>query len=219
VGHAIRDALAPKAAEAKNHGVDKRRYAKCTNVSARNSRTGSAGMNHEVEGGRFAQMPTIDEIMTLCPSDLEKVENITRLERSRSTNGSPAPPTAKESEKECLELVVETSLNTSTFYATKTQCGYSIAHRPMPVTRQGSDQFSPIKLEDIHNLDMSLFHAYLAQAAQTFPCFDDNEQTREDINCQIPSDSEESNADAEFASFIIDALSDDDDSQSAVTSV
>ena len=209
MGHAIRDALSTKAGEAKNRGVDKRQYVKCTKVSM---------TSHEEGEGRMA---TIDEIMAMSRSDLENIENSARLERSRSTNGSPTLPTACETKNERL-VPVETSLNKSTFCVAKTHCGYSIAHRPMPVTRQGSDQFSPIKLEDIHNLlDMSLFHAYLAQAqaAETFPCFEDNEQTPEDIDCQIPSDSEDINADAEFASFVIDALSDDDDSQSARTSV
>jgi hypothetical protein len=213
VGHAIRDALSSKTGGAKIDNQDKMRFAKFLPTEKVLS-----VKNDEVTRERFPQTTTIDEIMAMSPLDFERIENGASVERSPSTTCSPVP-TADE-RQEADERLVETSLSTSTVGAAKPQGGNSIVHLPMPVTRQRSDQFSPIKLEDMHNLDMSLFHAYLAQVAETFPCLNDKPK-RDGIDFQKPFnsevDTEEINADAEFASFVIDALSDDDDNQSADT--
>lgn len=207
MGHAIRDALSSKAGDVKNDNDGKMQFARFSI-----SRRSESDMNDEVEPEQFVQMRTIDEIMAMSTFDFEKIESGGRVEASPST--SPVPI----SKETVDEHSMETSPSTSTIVAAERQCGYSM-RRPKPVTRQRSDQFSPIKLEDMHNLDMSLFHAYLAHVAETFPSLNDKEPKLEDNDFQTPIDSEvdteDMNADAEFASFVIDALSDDDDSQSA----
>jgi hypothetical protein len=186
VGHAIRDALVAK------------------------EQQGDA-KNHDMEGGQFHQMASIvqvDKIMAMSPCDLEKTERQLRWSQ-RSACGSSSS----------IKLEIEkcpgrTSANENSSSATNPKWDSMISQKRIPqlIIRQISDQFSPIKLEDIHKLDMSLLHAFLIATGPSLGKGDESAKQNDEL--RMPLDSEEIDLeedDAQIASFLMEALSDDDE--------
>ena len=198
MGHAIRDSfLAREVGEAKNHSQS------------------TEHMNHDEEDRKAHQISTVlnvDKIMAMRPSDLEKIELQVGLKRRPVWTSLPS---TKLDTEQC-----SVRKHDQDFVSSSAKPKYSIiSQQPLPqrVTRQISDQFSPIKLEDIHKLDMSLFHAFLIA---TGSCLGKEEESaKEQVESPMPIHSEEidlEDDDMQMASILIEALLDDEEMEAQV---
>lgn len=178
VGHAIRDTLLAREqqGDSKNHNMKDRHIA------------------------------TVDEIMAMSPSDLEKTERQLRLSPRSVCSSSPKTETENCSGRTFAKDYASSASNP------KWNSMISQKRIPQLITRQISDHFSPVKLEDMHKLDMSLLNAFLIARG---PYLGKGEESpKQQVEYGMPFYSGEIDLeedDAQIASFLIEALSDDDE--------